>query len=90
VLLGPEKILIDLRTDVSLICVSTFLYEILTIADEVTSLALWPQTQIEEYEFEMSQWRNPNASINYQTSPNVAIKVIFDIRKWSCGGEVDG
>ncbi|RPB13590.1 hypothetical protein P167DRAFT_104873 [Morchella conica CCBAS932] len=67
---------------VSLMSLSIFLQNILTVTQESFSIALWPLLQIETYEMNMEQWRNPEASIVYQTSPNVAIKILFEMRTY--------
>lgn len=69
-------------TDVSLMSLSIFLQNILTVTQESFSIALWPLLQIETYEMNMEQWRNPEASIVYQTSPNVAIKILFEMSEY--------
>lgn len=61
---------------------SIFLQNILTVTQESFSIALWPLLQIETYEMNMEQWRNPEASIVYQTSPNVAIKILFEMSEY--------
>jgi hypothetical protein len=61
---------------------SIFLQNILTVTQESFSIALWPLLQIETYEMNLEQWRNSEASIVYQTSPNVAIKILFEMSEY--------
>ncbi|CUS09574.1 unnamed protein product [Tuber aestivum] len=55
---------------------------IFTIAHEIVNLVLWPTLQMQEYKANLRDWRNPNANIAYDTSPNVLVKVLFAIRSY--------
>lgn len=50
---------------------------ILTLVQETFSFASWPSLQAEKHEVYLQQWRNPNASIAYETSPNILIAITF-------------
>lgn len=63
--------------DVSLMSLSIFVQNILTLVQEAFSFASWPSLQVQKHEVYLQQWRNPDASIAYQTSPNVLVEVIF-------------
>lgn len=66
-------------TDVSLMSLSVFLQNMLTVAQESFSLSMWPSLQVAAYEENLKQWRNPKASTVYQTLPDLSIKIIFNI-----------
>lgn len=63
--------------DVSLMSLSIFLQNILTVIQEIFSCAEWSSIQIDIYERNLQQWRNSDASLVYETSPNTFIKVLF-------------
>lgn len=63
--------------DVSLMSLSIFVQNILTLVQETFSFASWPSLQVEKHEVYLKQWRNPDASIAYETSPNILIVVTF-------------
>ncbi|PUU83027.1 hypothetical protein B9Z19DRAFT_1119828 [Tuber borchii] len=67
---------------VSLFSLSIFLQQLFTVAHEIVNLVLWPTLQIEEYEVYLEQWRNPNAPITYESSPNIVVKIVFAIRTY--------
>lgn len=56
---------------------SIFAQNILTLVQETFSFASWPSLQIQKHEVYLKQWRNPDASIAYETSPNILIKITF-------------
>jgi len=67
---------------VSLLSLSIFLQQLFTVAHGIVNLVLWPTLQIEEYGAYLEQWRNPNATITYETSPNTVVKIVFAIRNY--------
>ncbi|RPB05542.1 hypothetical protein L873DRAFT_1840024 [Choiromyces venosus 120613-1] len=72
---------------VSLLSLSIFIQQLFTITHEIVNLVLWPALQIEVYEAYIKQWRNPNASIAYESSPNIVVKTIFAIRTYFFNAE---
>ncbi|KAG0128921.1 hypothetical protein HOY82DRAFT_611636 [Tuber indicum] len=67
---------------VSLLSLAIFLQQLFTMAQGIVNLVLWPALQMEEYAAYLAQWRNPNATIAYETSANVVVRIIFAFRSY--------
>ncbi|KAG0638889.1 hypothetical protein HOY80DRAFT_1076323 [Tuber brumale] len=67
---------------VSLLSLSIFLQQLFTMAHGIVNIVFWPALQMEEYAAYLEQWRNPNATIVFETSANVVVRVIFAFRTY--------
>lgn len=56
---------------------SIFVQNILTLIQETFAFVSWRTLQIRKYNVVFDQWRNPEASIAYETSPHVLVEITF-------------
>lgn len=56
---------------------SIFVQNILTVTQETFAFASWRSLQLGKHQVHLGQWRNPEASIAYETSPHILVEITF-------------